>query len=202
MKVNVRHLRLSLYHFNFLKIRSMKKNTIFYLCFLSIMFSSCYIKGLTNGYKQLTDAEKGLVHFNTNKNISKYSDTIFAYNGSDFKKTLLQNNKTVVYKWSANCSSKSCIPLTASQYFCDKNGYELVVLLEYFDLQKQRQLGMPLNALIMADFKYYQTNIADKSTSLFIKDLTNFNLKDTTIGYKRFLFFEKDKFVKAEENLY
>lgn len=180
----------------------MKKNTIFYFCFLSIVFSSCYIKGLTNGYKRLTAAEKGFVHFNTTASISRYSDTIFAYNGSDFKKTLLQNNKTVVYRWSANCSSKSCIPLTASQYFCDKNGYELVVLLEYFDLQKQRQLGMPVNALILADFKYYQTNIADKATNLFIKDLTSLKPKDTSIGFKRFLFFEGDKFVKAEENLY
>lgn len=180
----------------------MKKNTILCLGFLSIMFSSCYIKGLTNGYKQLTFAEKGLVHFNTTTSISKYSDTIFAYHGSDFKKTLLQNNKTLVYKWSANCSSKSCIPLTASQYFCDKNGYVLVVLLEYFDLQKQKELGMPANALIMSDFKYYKTNIADKSTSLFIKDLTDINTKDTAIGYKRFLFFDKGKFVNAKESIY
>ena len=180
----------------------MKKNNILCLYFLAIVFSSCYIKGLTNGYKQLTPEEKGLVHFNTNQSVSKYSDTIFAYNGLDFRKTLLGKNKTVVYRWSANCSSKSCIPLTASQYYCDKNGYDLVVLLEYFDLKKQRQLGMPLNALIMADFKYYQTNIADKTTNLFIKDLTSINLKDTSIGYKRFLFFENDKFVKAEENLY
>lgn len=165
------------------------------------MFSSCYIKGLTNGYKRLTSTEKGFVHFNTTASISKYSDTIFAYNGSDFKKTLSQK-KTVVYRWSANCSSKSCIPLTASQYFCDKNGYELVVLLEYFDLQKQKELGMPANALIMSDFKYYKTNIADKATNLFIQDLTNIKLKDTSIGFKRFLFFEGDKFINATENLY
>ena len=169
-------------------------------CFLS----SCIIniKGLTNGYKKLNTDDKKRILFGHKDCVGQYSDTIYAFNGKDFKNCLISDDTSVVYRWDPNCSSKSCIPLTLTQYYCDKKKYTLYLLLEYFDLPKQKILGSPTKSIIISDFKYYKSNFVDAYTNSFIEDLTSLDKKNTLIRYKRFLFFKNGEFLFAKENLY
>lgn len=177
-----------------------KKLVIFFTVICSL--SSCYIKGLTNGYKRLSTEEKQNIVFDKKNCISQYTDTIYAYRGKDFQKCLFTNDTSVVYRWDPNCSSKSCIPLTLLQYYCDKKKYTLYVLLEYFDFPKQKILGSPAKSIIVSDFKHYKTNFADASTNSFIEDLTSLDKKNKLIKFKRFLFFKNGKFLFAKDSLY
>lgn len=168
------------------------------ICFLS----SCYIKGLTNGYKRVTFEDKKRIVFEKKDCVDQYSDTIYAYKGKDIRKCLISKDTSVVYIWDPNCSSKSCIPLTGAQYYCDTRKYELYVLLEYFDFPKQQTFAPPTKSIIISDFKHYNTNFADASTNAFIEDLTTLDKKDKLIKFKRFLFFKNGKFLFAKDSLY
>lgn len=179
---------------------SYKHFTILVLC--SFFLASCYIKGLTNGYKRLIDSEKGLIVFKSQSCPAANTDSIYLFNGLEFKKCVKEYRKAVLYIWDPNCSSKSCISLPACELYCNKNGYELFVLLEYLDLPKQRQLPKSAKSIIISDFRYYKTNNADKCSNRFIEDLISKSAKDTSVQYKRFLFFEEGVFVYAKERLF
>ena len=179
----------------------MRKLLIFFIVTI-VVLSSCYIKGLTNGYKRVTFEDKKRIVFENKNCIEQYLDTIYAFNGKDIKKCLTQHDTSVVYRWDPNCSSKSCIPLTGAQYYCDTKKYNLYVLLEYFDFPKQQTFGSPAKSIIISDFKHYKTNLADASTNAFIEDLTSLDKKNKLIRYKRFLFFKNGEFLFAKENLY
>ena len=179
---------------------SYRQFAVLVLCSLSL--ASCYIKGLTNGYKRLIDSEKELIVFKSQSCPAANTDSIYLFNGLEFKKCLKEYRKAVLYRWDPNCSSKNCISLPTCELYCNKNGYELFVLLEYLDLPKQKQLPKSSKSIIMSDFKYYRSNNSDKCSGKFIEDLISKSVKDTSIQYKRFLFFEEGQFVYAKEKLF
>ena len=167
----------------------------------TILLSSCFIKGLKNGYKQLSKEEKNLVIFDSKNCIVKYNDTIYAYNAKNLKECLKNFPKTMIYVWDPNCSSKSCISLYSCQKYCDRNGYELIVLLEYFDIPKQKQYETPKNSLVISDFKFYKSNFTDKAVNELLKGLTERGKNDDAIKFKRFFFFTYENFEYAKESL-
>lgn len=164
--------------------------------------SSCYIKGLTNGYKRLNLQDQKKVVFEIKDCVDEYSDTIYAYTGKEMQRCLIEDDTAVLYRWDPNCSSKSCIPLIGAQYYCDSKKWTLYVMLEYFDLPKQQSFAPPSKSIIISDFKQYKSNFADAANNAFIEDLTLLNKKDDLIKYKRYFFFKNGKFLFAKDNLY
>ena len=54
--------------------------------------------------------------------------------------------------------------------------------------------------ILAIDTKHYKTNLTSKYLSLFLKDIDN-SLDYDTIP-ERYLYFEKDKYIKSYESIY
>ena len=46
-----------------------------------------------------------------------------------------KKDSTVVYLFSPNCSSKNCISIQYANKLCEAKGYQLIVILEYYDFE-------------------------------------------------------------------
>ena len=166
-----------------------------------LVFNSCNIKGLGIGYKKLSQKERKLVNKNTSLAPPLYNDTIYLYKSEVLKSFLKNIPHTLIYVWSANCSSKSCISLKACQQYANENGLFLLVLQEYFDPSTNILDQQPSNALIMADFNFYSKTFADKNTRLFLEDLIDSkNLVKSDLD-KRYFFFKNDQFLYSKEEI-
>lgn len=110
------------------------------------------------------------------------------------------HKKSVIYSWSPNCGSSSCIPLFRAQKICDEQDIKLYVLLEYYDAQALEFQGQIRNPILAMNHKHYKSNFANKVGKRFRQDLLNQPIKDTLSWY-RFLYFEGGNFISASREL-
>ena len=178
------------------------------LLFSILLLTSCIqgsFKGLDSYYTK-TIKEKPEIFINTknldsiNGKFSKLENYVFIINGNDLKKCLKENDKSFVYIWGAKCSSKVCYPLELINNHCKKNNVSLYIVAEYYDSESM-SYNYELDKNILAiDTKHYKTNLTSKYLSLFLKDIDN-SLDYDTIP-ERYLYFEKDKYIKSYESIY
>ena len=182
------------------------KKLLFILCLFCL--NSCYLRGLQVGYKKVTPENLPLFKFNESKKYLSLIESntndgnIYAINGNELKEILKAKEKSIIYKWSPFCHSSVCITLNASQKYCDANGYNLFVVLDYYDALPEAKAPShkPAYPLLISNHIYYKTGFVDKSRNKLIKDLVGKeNIK--SVNYSRFLFFEGDKFVGAKDSL-
>lgn len=182
------------------------KNLLLAALVLSL-FNSCVIvntPGFYSGYKKLPDNEKAQVLFADYQDpvCNKANDKkIYAITGVQLLQCLQANDTSVVYIWSPNCHSDVCITLNAAQYFCNKNGYKLYVVMQYYDFQmlnKQRTDGQ---AVYTINHKFYGTDYCNKYVRLFTKDIIGDTKQNKDDKYNRFLFFKKNKLIFTRNSL-
>jgi hypothetical protein len=179
------------------------------LFFFSILLLTSCIHGSFKGlysYYAKTIKEKPEIFINTNNldsingKFSKLENYVFIISGNDLKKCLKENDKSFVYIWGAKCSSKVCYPLELINNHCKKNNVSLFIVAEYYDSESM-SYNYKLDKNILAiDTKHYKTNLTSKYLSLFLKDIDN-SLDYDTIP-ERYLYFEKDKYIKSYESIY
>jgi len=175
---------------------------------ISVIFISCIqgsFKGLYSYYEK-TLKEKPEIFINTNNldsingKHSKLENYVFIINGKDLKKCLKESDKSFIYIWGPKCSSKVCYPLELINNYCKKNKVSLFIVAEYYDTESM-SFNYELDKNILAiDTKYYNTNLTSKYLNLFLNDIDNTLDYDTIPG--RYLYFEKEKYIKSFESVY
>lgn len=176
--------------------------------FSIILLNSCVqgsFKGLYSYYERSIKEKPG-IFINTknldsiNGKFSKLDNYVFIINGKDLKNCLKENDKSFIYIWGAKCSSKICYPLELINNHCKKNNVSLFIVAEYYDSENM-SYDYELDKNILAiDTKHYNSNLTSKYLNLFLKDIDN-NLNYDDIP-ERYLYFEKDKYIKSYESIY
>jgi hypothetical protein len=179
------------------------------ICFISFfILSGCIIThtpGFYHGYDQLTEEEKNTVVFTQADSsicMLNQNGKVYAVTGRQLSECLKKNNKSIIYRWGPNCSSKECILISACQDFCNSGNYNLYVVADYYDLDKMEVQNVSDFPILVANHKYYGKNYANKLNKYFIKDLLMGATIDKGDKYKRFMFFEGDKLIKCKSNLF
>lgn len=169
--------------------------------------SSCIITntpGFYSGYKKLPPSEKAQVIITAEETpVCDLSNDrkIYAVTAGQLLKCLEQNDTSVVYFWSPNCHSDVCISLPAAQYYCDKKGYRLYVITEYYDPAKTRPQNTNPGPLLSVNHQYYKTDYCNKYMRKFTTGLSEGSgLGRRPLG-NRFFFFKKAQLVSTQQRL-
>ena len=126
---------------------------------------------------------------------------IYAITAAQLLKCLQNNDSTLVYLWSPNCSSKGCVLLDAAQNYCDRNNYVLYVITEYYDLDKTEPQNNGRLSLFAVNQNYYKTDYCNKYCRLFIRELTEKSTVNEENDYSRYYVFHRDTFVGKKINI-
>ncbi|MGI6718880.1 MAG: hypothetical protein ACOX4D_07055 [Bacteroidales bacterium] len=182
----------------------MKKiNLLIVLC---ILLSSCIkFEIVTDGrqVRELSADELSLVvtpHTSAKlKETLKNDNLLYAVTGKQLKDFLRNKDTCLVYYWYAHCKSDNCFSMCAVKNYCDKKGYELIVVSEDIRLPdyiyRAKCLDYPLMAVNM---DYYQKSSKRKNKKAFKADLIypySVKSKDFSKGGRYYLFY-KGEYVK------
>lgn len=171
--------------------------------FLLFCLSGCgSIRGFYSGYKRLdTDQRAKVVLLDNEALIPGDPTKIYAITANTFTKSIADLDSVIVYRWSAHCSSESCIPVFSAEQYCQQNNYHLFVLADYYDELLFKQLGKTSNPLLAVNHKYYGTDRANAYGKRFEKDLDQQKILNKSNNYFRFLVFKKGKLVAVKDKL-
>lgn len=171
--------------------------------FLFVGLSGCgSIKGFYSGYKQLDTDQKAIVVLLDNEaSIPNDKNKIYAVTAQTFIRSIADLDSVIVYRWSAHCSSESCIPVFSAEQYCQKNNYNLFVLADYYDDLLFKQLGKTSNPLLAVNHKYYGTDRVTAYGNRFEKELDQQKILNKSNNYFRFLIFKKGKLVAVKDKL-
>lgn len=172
----------------------------FIIYILSVLsFASCVrVKGLYSGYNHLSLREKEMiVDYNGSIDSLAANDSVYRISVGQLAEYVRAHDKVIVYDYLPYCSGKDCVsPLLLEQY-CKANNYELCVVASvYDDLLGLSGLSVPVLAINNDSFG---TNLQARYTHRFYDELTGVNSSER--GDKRYLYFNKGRFVKAFENI-
>lgn len=98
------------------------------VCFLSFLFlSSCQITGLTTDYHKLKFSEKEKV-----RPFSAHPDSglVYQINGEQLQFLLRQQEQSLVYLWTPQCTGPACIPLKKYAAYADRHQLKLIVVAD------------------------------------------------------------------------
>ena len=179
------------------------------VCFIFLLsLSSCLITntpGFYSGYKKLAPEDKRNIVFVTEKMdicSKKNEKIIFSITAAHLLKCLQEIDSSIVYFWSPNCSSKSCVLLSAAQEYCDRNNYQLFVITEYYDFKKSTSQSATSRPIYSINQGYYKTDYCNKYVKLFTQEL----IKNKKLGknnfYYRYYLFSKDSIVSIKQELF
>ncbi len=168
---------------------------IFFILIIGLLCNSCAITntpGFYNGYKVLSDSDKqNVVFLDTTLKRLDNNGQIIALNGEQLRHYALSVDTLLIYRWSPNCSSKSCILISACQDYCTKKNYKLVVVAEYYDMEKMKAQNIGDLPILIPDHLYYKNYYANRLNRLFYKDLLADQKLSKEHKYDRFLFLNR-----------
>lgn len=159
----------------------------------------------TPRYDELTNQQKQQVEV-LDKSVSicnlQNEGKVLAINAAQLSAYLAENDTSVLYVWSANCKSGTCILVEAAQEYCDTHDYNLFILSENYNLpviEAQNKSHFPMLA---ANHEYYDTYRNDKRAKRFVKELMGKENPLSKTHQGRFLIFYKDELIAARHDLY
>lgn len=185
----------------------MKSKTLFFFSILTFL-SGCIITntpGFYSGYNKMDAASQSKIIFvSDGEEICnlKNDKKIYSITASHLRNCLEKNDSSIVYFWSPNCSSKSCISLIAAQKYCDTNNYRLYVITEYYDLEKIAPQNVATLPMFSINHKFYHTDYCNKYVRLFTKELIRDKPLSKEETYNRFYVFSNDTLVKTKAELF
>jgi hypothetical protein len=183
------------------------KNGLIFL-FLSglLMFTSCVIniKGWKVDYDKLNEEDmKMVVITNPAEKICnlKNDNRIYAIQAQQLVECLNLSDSTLIYDWSANCHSESCISIPACQKYCAEHGLKLVVISEYYDPEIMRIQNFADLPIFVPNHIYYKTEKCSKLNSRFFNEVFQGKRPGGEHKYSRFHVFYKGKYVRSISKL-
>lgn len=173
------------------------------LLFLLVCLSGCRgIKGFYSGYKQLDAAQRAKVVLLDNEAMIPGDETkVYAVTANTLTRSIADMDSVIIYRWSAYCSSESCIPVYSAEKYCRQNNYQLFILADYYDDLLFTQLGKTSKPLLAINHKYYGTDRANAFAKKFAKELDQERILNKSNNYFRFMVFKKGKLVAVKEQL-
>lgn len=169
------------------------------------MSCSVEIKGLWTGYKHLTEEDKKEVVFvDEEVPISNLPQDhkVYVVNGNQLRKALAENDSSVVYRWSPNCSHEYCILIQACQEYCKRHNYKLYVVADYFDMGPMRAQNVADFPMLIPNHFHYHRRYAGSVMREFTEDLLQRKLEKDEKFAGRFMIFYKDQLVRYKRDLY
>lgn len=178
-----------------------KLSYLFAILFLGL--SGCgSIKGFYSGYKRLSSEQTEKVVLLDNEALIPRDKTkIYAVTASTFTKSIAELDTVIVYRWSAHCSSESCIPIYVAETYCKQNNYHLFILADYYDDLLFKQVGKTSNPLLAVNHKYYGTDRVNAYGNKFAKEVDQQKILNKSNNYFRFLIFKNGKLVAVKDKL-
>ncbi len=179
------------------------RNLLISLSILLLGLSGCgSIRGFYSGYKRLdADQKAKVVLLDNEANIPNDKTRIYAITANTLTKSIADLDSVIVYRWSAHCSSESCIPVFSAEQYCQKNNYQLFVLADYYDELLFKQLGKTSNPLLAVNHNYYGTDRANAYRKRFEKELDQQKILNKSNNYFRFMVFKRGKLVALKDRL-
>lgn len=173
------------------------------LSILLLGLSGCGgIKGFYSGYKRLyADQKAKVVLLDNEASIPNDKTSIYAITAHNLTRSIADLDSVIVYRWSAHCSSESCIPVFSAEQYCQKNNYHLFVLADYYDDLLFKQLGKTSNPLLTVNHQYYGTDRTTAYGNKFQKEIDQQKILNKSNNYFRFLIFKKGKLVAVKDKL-
>lgn len=180
----------------------MRKTVVLFLLVFWCLSGCSGIKGFYSGYKQLDAAQSAKVVLLDNEAIIPGDETkVYAITAATLMRSIAAMDSVIVYRWSAHCSSESCIPIYSAEKYCRQNNYQLFVLADYYDDLLFAQLGKTSKPLLAIHHKYYGTDRANAFGKKFAKELDQEKILNKSNNYFRFMVFKKGKLVAVKEQL-
>lgn len=170
------------------------------------VLSSCVITrapGFHSGYERLTSAQQEGIRFvPAGQPIpGATSRLIYAVEAQSLLRALRDHDTTMVYMWGPRCHSSNCASLQSVQSICDKKGYRLYVVAQYYDMEQINLQPLIEKPLLTVDHRFYKSNYCDKYTRLFTDDLRQGKQLPDSLKYARYYLFGKGHFVRAANAL-
>lgn len=181
---------------------TMPKTACLFLLALWCLSGCSGIKGFYSGYKQLDATQSAKVVLLDNEAIIPGDETkVYAVTATTLTRSIADMDSVIVYRWSAHCSSESCIPVYSAEKYCRQNNYQLFVLADYYDELLFAQMGKTSKPLLAINHKYYGTDRANAYGNRFEQELDQQKILNKSNNYFRFMVFKKGKLVAMKEQL-
>lgn len=171
------------------------------LIVLSLFLTSCIKLNLTVGGRQVNELsadEMSLVV--TPKPSEKLSkdlkndNLLYSVTGKQLKDFLKTKDTCLVYSWYAFCKSENCFSMCAVKNYCDKKGYDLIVVTEDIRLPDYIYRASCLEYPLMAiNMNYYNKSTKNKNKRAFKADLIyphSVKSKEFRTGGRYYLFYK------------
>jgi len=147
------------------------RNIVVILPFL-FLISSCVVIGLTSDYGKLDDDQKQLI-----VPLSSFDEVrngnIYTVHAAQLIEGLSIHPKSMVYVFTAGCSSTNCLPISNFEIFAKEHGYHLYLVMtgySYLDKVFDQNIESPLFSI---DDKYYKTRYRHIYERYFTNELMN-----------------------------
>jgi len=179
---------------------------VFVLLILSLL-PSCVInlKGWKVDYATLSAEDlKMVVITNPTDDICQLENDkkVYAINAGQLINCLAQTDSALVYEWSANCHSESCISIVACQKYCNENGLKLFVISEYYDAEIMRVQNFADKPIFIPNHFYYNTEKCNKLNSKFFNEVFKGKRPRGEHKYSRFHVFHKSNYASSMSKLF
>lgn len=172
------------------------KTTILFVFLISSQ--SCIIintPGFFSGYKKLNSEQISQIKpFVVGESSTGDKAGYIAVNGVQMQNMLKQYDTAIVYIWSPHCHAEVCYPLSFVQNYCDRNGYKLFVVAEFYDFEKSRAFNSKHIQLYSINQKFYKTDYVLGYSKRFVSDLIG---KKTKV-WPRQMMFSQGQFVDTK----
>jgi hypothetical protein len=179
----------------------------YFLYVLSVLLSGCVITntpGFFSGYKKLTNSQKqSIVFIDDTTSICAINNDqrIYSITATHLLNCLKNNETSIVYFWSPNCHSKSCISLSAAEQYCIEKKYTLYIITEYYDLEKTKAQNNSSRPILSVNHKYYKTDYCNKYMKLFTNELIHDKTLSSEDLNNRFFVFKADSLIRTQIEL-
>lgn len=172
-----------------------------------LLINSCIITrtpGFYNGYKDLSEEEKGKVVFlapNSKIDTLRNNGQIVVVYGEQLREYITNSDTIIIYRWSPNCTADACISVLACQEFCTSKNYKLIVIAEYYNLEKMEVQNIGNLPIFIPNHIYYKKYYANRLNRLFMEDILKDNKLENDEQDYRFLILNKGKIVDFKNKL-
>jgi hypothetical protein len=169
-----------------------------------VIFSSCFvgnhlvsklkeIPGFYSGYHRLDEADNAKIVFTKDEEIP--SDTfMYAITAKQIRKLCSKYPRVVLYFWDAHCSAGECIPIPTFTKYCADNGYNGIVIAEYYAFEKLEEQGVKPCNIYAINHKYYKTDYCNWYLKRFQNDLLELYQHPKLSGYpQKFMYIENNE---------
>lgn len=159
------------------------------------LFNSCIITntpGFYSGYKRLSaDYKNKILIINDADSLQVSNDSItYAITAKHLMQLLKKSPKSIVYFWSPNCSGNACIPITSFQNYCMSNGYNPIIITEYYDFNMLSIQGVNPSSVFAINHWHYGTDYCNTYVRRFKESLFKlFNTELNKNSYSSYLYY-------------